>query len=213
MRVIALDLDGTLIDCMERQSLLASSLCRGAGFKLNLQEFWEAKREGATTMLAICNQINDARFASWLSRLWVNQIESENWLRIDRVLPGVMRALHEASKHGFFLHLITARANERGLRRQLLWLSLNGIFHHIEVVSPIDASKQKANYLSSIKPIAYIGDSESDAAAAFSAQVKFFAVTSGQRSSTYFQTHTNLQARDIKPDLQEAIREILYADD
>lgn len=210
MKLIALDLDGTLIDCRERQSLLAASLCRAAGLELDLAQFWTAKREGATTAFAIRRQGADARLAESLSRLWVDQIETDAWLRMDRVLPGVRRSLHIAVEMGFKLHMVTARAREQALRRQLRWLSLETFFDHVKVVSPREASPRKAKYLSAITPVVYIGDSESDAAAASAAQIKFLAVSSGQRSAAYIQTHANLSAEEIKPDIQEAIKEILY---
>jgi len=35
MKSIVFDLDGTLIDCKQRHSLLADSLCRAAGYLIN----------------------------------------------------------------------------------------------------------------------------------------------------------------------------------
>jgi len=128
MTVIALDLDGTLVDCRARQSLLASSLCRAAGFELNIEMFWSAKRAGATTASAICMQGMDTHSATKLSKLWVEQVESDAWLRHDRVFPGVMHALQVVHEIGFHLHLVTARANELALTRQLHWLSLAAFF-------------------------------------------------------------------------------------
>lgn len=210
MKLIALDLDGTLIDCRERQSLLAASLCRAAGLELDISQFWSAKREGATTAFAIKMQGADVRLADSLSKLWVDQIETDAWLRMDRVLPGVRNSLHIAVEMGFKLHMVTARAREQALRRQLRWLSLETFFDHVKVVSPRDPSLQKANYLSAIMPVVYIGDSESDAAAARAAQIKFLAVSSGQRTATYMQTHANLSAEEIKSDINETIEETLY---
>lgn len=208
MRVIALDLDGTLVDCKERQSLLAASLCRAAGFELNIEAFWTAKRAGATTASAICGQGIDVPFATKLSKLWVKHIESEAWLRMDRLLPGVISSLHNVRELGFRLHLVTARANERALIRQLRWLSIAPLFDHVEVVCPCEASQQKAKYLTAVAPIVFIGDSESDAAAANSAQIKFVAVTNGQRSAGYLQARTGLRAEDMKSNLHDAIQGI-----
>ena len=207
MRIIALDLDGTLVDCKERQSLLAASLCRAAGFELNIEAFWAAKRAGATTASAICGQGIDVPLATKLSKLWVKHIESEAWLRMDRLLPGVMSTLHDARELGFRLHLVTARTNERALSRQLRWLSIAPFFDHVEVVCPQEASQQKAKYLAAVAPIVFIGDSESDAAAANGAQIKFVAVTNGQRSAAYLQAHAKLGSHDIKSDLQHAVQE------
>lgn len=211
MSVIALDLDGTLLDCRERQSLLAASLCRAAGFELNLEDFWNAKREGLTTESAICKQGVGGRLATKLSGLWVEQIESDVWLRMDRLLAGVLRSLHNARKLGFQLHMITARANEPALGRQLRWLSLETLFDRVQVVYPREASQQKETYLSAVEPLVFIGDTESDAAAAKAAKVRFLAVTSGQRSSEYLQANAHLGAQEIKPNLHEALQDFLYA--
>jgi phosphoglycolate phosphatase-like HAD superfamily hydrolase len=212
MRLIALDLDGTLLDCRERQSLLAASLCRAVGFELNVEQFWHAKREGATTALALRGQGADKCFAERLTRLWVGQIEGDAWLRIDRVLAGAISAMHDARKRGFNLHLVTARSREHALRHQLRWLSLEQFFEDVEVVSPQAASQHKARYLSAVRPVAYIGDSESDASAANAAQIRFIAVSSGQRSAEYLQTHTNPSTQPIKSNLHDAMSEILNAE-
>lgn len=211
MRVIALDLDGTLLDCKERQSLLAATLCRAADLELDIEAFWTAKRAGATTASAISMQGIDATLASKLSRLWVEQVESDVWLRMDRLFPGVMHSLHDAHELGFHLHLVTARSNARALTRQLRWLSLAPFFDHVEIVCPHEASRQKAIYLAALAPLVYIGDAESDAAAANVARVKFLAVTSGQRSSAYLQLNTNLGTQEIKSGLQEALADFYHA--
>lgn len=211
MSVIVLDLDGTLVDCKERQSLLAASLCRAAGLKLDIEAFWSAKRAGESTTKAMCSQGVDATTAAKLSKLWVTQVETDVWLRMDRLLPGVMRSLRDAREQGFQLHLLTARANERALRRQLCWLSLAPLFDYVEVVNPLEASQQKAKYLAAASPLAFIGDSESDAAAANAAEVRFIAVTGGQRSAAYLQTKTTLGTEEVKSDLQKALKDVLHA--
>lgn len=212
MPVIALDLDGTLIDCRERQSLLAASLCRAAGFELNLERFWSTKREGATTALALCSQGADTRFAERISRLWTSQIEGNAWLQMDRVLSDAMSALQDALKFGHKLHLVTARSQKHALHAQLRWLALQSLFDHVEVVSPQAAALNKAKYLMSSRPMAYIGDSESDAEAALAAKVRFLAVSCGQRSSGFLKNRVSLHAEDIKSNLQEAIKEIINAE-
>ena len=208
MRVIALDLDGTLLDCKERQSLLAASLCRASGIVLNIELFWSAKREGATTTSAILEQGIDVAFATKLSKLWTTHVESEAWLQMDRLFPGVMRALQDARKLGIRLHLVTARTNECALRRQLHWLSIDPFFDHVEVVCPREAAQQKAKYLSVSMPDLYIGDSETDAIAAKAAQIRFLAVTSGQRSAAYLQSRTDINVKDLKFDFTEVMRGI-----
>lgn len=212
MRVIALDLDGTLVDCRERQSLLAAALCRAAGFELNIENFWITKRDGASTALALFSQGADKSLAERLSRLWVDQIEEDAWLRIDRVFAGTRRVLGEVRELGFRLHMVTARTRVQALHRQLCWLSLEALFDHVEVVSPRAAAQHKARYLCSVRPVAYIGDSESDAEAAKLAQIRFVAVSSGQRSAAYLQTHINLSSNIIKSNLTEAIAESLNAE-
>ena len=210
MRVIALDLDGTIVDCKERQSLLAATLCRAAGFELNIETFWSAKRAGATTASAICEQGIDVSFAAELSKLWIEHVEREAWLCMDRLLPGVIDSLQNTRELGFRLHLVTARANERALSGQLRSLSIAQFFDHVEVVCPRKTTQEKSTYLATLAPVAFIGDSESDSAAANAACVRFIAVTSGQRSADYLHRHANIHPLDIKSNLQEAIQECIH---
>ena len=207
MRAIVFDFDGTLIDCKERQSLLAASLCQASGFNLDVEAFWSSKRDGATTGSAICAQGVEKSISSYISKLWVDQIESDTWLRMDRLFPEVMRSLRDARDQGFRLHLLTARSNNSALIRQLRWLSIDGFFDHVEIVRPEKASQLKANYLAAVSPIIFIGDTESDASAATAAQIRFMAVTTGQRSADYLQGQVKIESSHIKTNLRCAIRD------
>jgi phosphoglycolate phosphatase-like HAD superfamily hydrolase len=211
MTSMAFDLDGTIIDCRERQCLLAFALCRAVGLQLEIDKFWHAKREGATTYQALANCLGDQSIATSLAARWVAQIEQEQWLRLDRILPEVSGLLDIIQTAGIQLHLITARTDKLALYRQLSWLGIRNAFASINVVSPKNATAEKASFLSEIRPLFFVGDTESDYSAAHASQTPFKAVATGQRSKKFLAGAIGPQTDVHEDNLPSTIRRIIDA--
>jgi len=211
MSSIALDLDGTLIDCRERQCQLAAALCRAIRLPLDVSAFWASKREGLTTRDALQDQGIAGSLAETIAQLWALAIEYDHWLRLDREFSGVTQALHQARNAGYDLHLITARRNARALFRQLAWLGWIDLFTSVQVVSPFRAAVEKAKHLRCLRPAVFIGDSETDLEAAESAQVAFSYVLTGQRSVRYWRSHPSSNYGSEFETIGEALIGIAYA--
>lgn len=211
MTSIAFDLDGTIIDCRERQCMLTVALCRAIPVRLDVDEFWHAKREGATTRQALRKCLEDQTIANSLAELWARQIEQEQWLRLDRILPGVIEVLEIIQTANVQLHLITARRDRQALYRQLSWLGLRSFFASINVVSPQNASSEKGAFLSGIHPLLFVGDTESDYHSAQASRTAFHPVATGQRSWKFISELMGSQACMHKEDLSSTIRKAIDA--
>lgn len=187
-QVLALDLDGTLIDARRRHTALASHLCNTLlRRELDVRRFWALKREGRSTNSALhaCGfSIEDAHE---VAQAWVGRVEEPEWLRLDEWLPGARSALMRARADGLLLRIVTARQDPDALHSQLIALKVTSRVDQIVVVSPSTASASKVEHIAG--SVAFIGDSETDAMAAKSAGIEFLAVTSGVRSGAFLRAH------------------------
>jgi len=182
---LLLDLDGTLIDARRRQVELARHLAPS----LDGDRFWAAKRAGATTRRALADQgVADAEA---LAAAWVAAVEETRWLALDAVLPGAAEAIAAVRAAGLAPLVLTARRDAAAVRAQVAALSLD--VPPPLVVDPREAATAKAAVLRASAAAGFVGDSESDHAAAAAAQVPFAAVAGGQRDAAF------LAARGIAP--------------
>jgi len=186
---VALDLDGTLIDCRERQVAVARALVPA----LDGDRFWAAKRDGATTRAALEALGVAVADAAAAASGWAAAIEDDEWLALDAPLPGAVEALAALRAAGRRLVVVTARRRGDAVGPQLERLGLRALVDAVEVVSPRDPARGKAPILRTHAAAALIGDTESDAAAAAAAGVRFLAVGTGQRSPRF------LAARALTP--------------
>jgi phosphoglycolate phosphatase-like HAD superfamily hydrolase len=181
--LIALDLDGTLIDARLRQvGVAAEALQSVCGAELDEDAFWALKREGANTADALVRMGFSPPVASSVAERWAARIESEEWLARDLALPGAVHAV--ASLPGPVV-VLTARRRAEGAT---LSLRSAGLLDHVDsvvVVNPARAVAEKARALADGGAVAFVGDTTSDGEAARLADVPFTAVDTGQRSAEY----------------------------
>jgi phosphoglycolate phosphatase-like HAD superfamily hydrolase len=189
---VALDLDGTLLDCRARQVAVAVHL---AG-SLDEDAFWAAKRGGATTAAALA-----AQGAPDVSAEWVEQIEDERWLALDLPLPGAEAALAELRRAGFDPVVLTARRHANRVAAQVERLGLAPPV----VVAPAAASVEKAAALRQVGAAGLIGDTESDLEAARAAGVPYELVSTGQRDAAFLRRHGAAAVHDTLGQAVEAL--------
>lgn len=185
--IIALDLDGTLIDCEKRQVQLMAHALRSAGNTTAFDEyqFWSLKRSGANNVSALRSLSYDEPTVSAATRVWNDLIETPEWLQRDAILPGVLEGLVRLADLGYQRHLLSARQQPQNAQQQLQHLGLTGLLDAVSFVSPARASVAKAEYLQTHPSVLFIGDTESDYAAAQTSGTPFIAVSTGQRSAQY----------------------------
>jgi phosphoglycolate phosphatase-like HAD superfamily hydrolase len=137
-------------------------------------------------------------------------IEDEQWQNLDRPLPKAKAALRRAKAEGTPAVILTARRNHSTLIRRLSALGLEPLVEDLVVVPPGTQGVEKAEALRRLSACGFVGDSELDHVSSTRAQVRFAAVSSGQRSVRY------LEARGIFPvydDVDAATVALLGADD
>lgn len=189
---IGLDFDGTLVTCRDRHVALMRASARRLGATLDGEAYWSAKRQGHSNSLALAASCIEPEVADALCALWAREIERPPWLWFDQPIDGIEQALHTLVGGGNRLHLLTARACAAQLFLQLERSGLGRFMTSVTVVGQGRVAAQKASALASKRCSIYIGDTESDDAAARLAGVRFAAVTSGMRSETF------LRARGIE---------------
>jgi phosphoglycolate phosphatase-like HAD superfamily hydrolase len=201
-RLLAFDLDGTLISCAPRQTTVLLVEANRLDVKVDTSRVWEGKRDGMSTLDALLHVGMSPSKAGQLSRNWRRHIEDPAWLALDSCFDDTLGVLCAARDKGYRLLLVTARTNPTWLRLQLLRLRLASFFDEVRVVSPRSARKEKANLLRRYSPLIYIGDTEVDVDAAACAQVPFFALDRGQRCRSFL---ARVGASRIGTRLEEAL--------
>jgi phosphoglycolate phosphatase-like HAD superfamily hydrolase len=186
---LGIDVDGTLLDTWPRQLELLDACTRSAGLgPLNFTAIRSRKREGASNRDALCELLGPGVELESVCKDWLENVESDNWLERDRVLPGVVEALELLHAAGASPFLLSARQRAEALERQLKNLGLRHYACSVHVVSPFNAVAEKAQVLRALRASAYVGDSTSDARACRDADIPFFAVSTGQHSERLLRT-------------------------
>lgn len=199
-RTICLDLDGTLITCEPRQSAVLRAALAAIGTSADVEKVWELKRAGATTENALRALDLAPDLAADVARMWREMIEQPFWLGLDSAFPDALSAL-ALMKANFELALITARSRPEWAEHQIRGMGLRDFFCRVEIVSPVRQHSAKADVLKAIAPVAFFGDTETDARAAAASNVEFYAVASGQRNVTFLRSEC---AVTVKENLAEA---------
>ncbi len=201
MKRLALDLDGTLISCEPRQSTVLRAVAALHPVTVDPIAVWSLKRDGLNTRNALARSGIEPTLAARIAHDWQRQIEDPVWLGLDTLLPGVESTLTRWKQLGWQLVVVTARARPEWVQPQITRLGLDRWIHAVEVVPPGDAATHKATFLHTRGFLGFIGDTESDHAAASTAGIPFIGVASGQRSPQHL---LRCGVRDIVPDLASA---------
>lgn len=182
----ALDLDGTLTDPRPRQVGALMALLDGPeAERVDGNRLWRLKRSGSTTREAlVALGLTPAR-AEELAGRWVESVEDQRWLHLDRLLPGVPDTLRALARSDPPMVILTARRHEERARKQVASLGLLRWCAEVRVVPPDRAAAGKAAELTALECLGMVGDTESDAEAAGLAGVPFAAVSTGQRSGEF----------------------------
>ena len=184
--VVGLDLDGTLVTCRDKQLYALRQAVERTGIQYRaFDSFWKLKCKGSTTADALCETGVEKDVAENLARHWVENVETWECLQQDRLFPGVLESLSLLSRRVDFL-LLSGRRNSEMFRRQISELGLDAYAKYREVVfADADVANAKSLLLKKYGAQCYIGDTESDIAAASKANVPIYVVSTGQRSAEF----------------------------
>jgi phosphoglycolate phosphatase len=181
--VVAVDLDGTILDARERQVALTAAILDELGMPpIDQDAFWERKRGGARTAEALVELGVPGNRASQVQSVWIERVERREWLELDAPLDGARDALAAMREDGAAPFVLTARRDAAAVAWQVERL---GLGLDLEIVDPANAAAAKAEVLERRGAAGMIGDAESDAAAASAAGIPFVGVSSGQRSAEF----------------------------
>lgn len=206
-RTVVLDLDGTLTDARPRQ---LATLCEAAR-ELRLpcpdaDAVWRRKRAGLSTREALrALDVPDPEAAALAAR-WVERVEDDDMLALDRPHPAAARALGLIGDAGAAAIVLTARRREAAVRSQVAGLFGDKICD-VLVVAPGSVIAGKAAALRELAPVVgYVGDTEADAEAAGRADIPFAAVAGGQRDPDWLKARAHCA---VYPDAADAVRALL----
>lgn len=191
---IGLDLDGTLLECRQRQMTLLQVRAKACAVDIDADSFWNLKRNGLSNRAALSNFGVSATASRSICSGWEHSIEDFPWLSFDRLLPGVAEVLMRWREIGNTLHLVSARRNRCNAMQQLHALGLN-IFDSVIFVNPLKLGAKIAA-LSDLRPDIYIGDTERDYDDAIQAGVCPLLVSSGLRAADFLAQHARCHIAD-----------------
>ena len=200
---LAFDLDGTLIAGEQRQIYLLKAISSKYGFKLDYHDIWSQKREGKNNFSCLVDLGVEREIVSKICSQWVSDVESSYWLSLDTPFLDTYQVLNSLKNKKIDVSIITARKNELNMLCQLRNLGLARFFSNIYCVNPANAIADKALILRSNRFTGFIGDSEVDVQSSSYAEVKFCAVSTGQRSKDFL---LNNGATSVQNSLSKALK-------
>jgi len=187
---IALDFDGTIVDCEARQMSVLSAVLLRKGLKVDLKSVWNFKRSGLNTRDSLFSAGLSFNQGTEIQSIWAAEVEDLGWLPLDQLFPGVRNLLGEWVRSGHTLTLLSARTRGEWLTCQVRNLGIMEYFYRVICVDPLRADVCKAIALRDVSASFFIGDTESDWRAAKLSGVGFFAVCTGQRSEAFLKNKT-----------------------
>jgi phosphoglycolate phosphatase-like HAD superfamily hydrolase len=197
---IAFDLDGTLIGCENKQKYVLYSILNSLDSvnsitQEKLNYWWGLKRNGYTTELALTEmRFSDAKL---VANKWIESIENYSWSYLDKPFKDSLSTF-EYLKENYKINIIilTARTNTYLARQSINYFGFTKYISELVVVNPGKVIMEKERHLKIIKPLIYVGDSETDYAAATNSNIKFVGLTRGQRSKDFLKKLGDIQIEE-----------------
>jgi phosphoglycolate phosphatase-like HAD superfamily hydrolase len=197
---IVFDLDGTLIDCENKQKYVLYSILNtlygiGSIAMEKLNYWWELKRNGYNTEKALTKMgFSDANF---LANKWIESIENYSWSYLDKRFKDSLSTF-EYLKANYKINIIilTARTNTYLVCQSINYFGFAKYISELIVVNPSRVIMEKEQHLKIIKPLIYVGDSETDFTASANSNTKFVGLTRGQRSGNFLKSLGDIQIEE-----------------
>jgi len=185
--VIAIDLDGTLLDVKHKYHAVYSCIVKEHGaVPLDLDVFWGMKRNGVPNKKMLSESRCSLDWNIYRER-FAERIEAPVYLNLDRLMTGTDEFL-EWIAHPAEPVLVTLRKNAKTLSEQLERLRINRYFKKIicDTTEGIEPAWRKKEYLFKTNLEGQngivIGDSEADIKAGRSVGFETMALSSGIRT-------------------------------
>lgn len=180
--VIAIDLDGTLLNSANRHQIVLDSVLKKYQLNVNTSNLNEFKNSGHNNIEFLKNNGVSESLAKEMQSQWIEHIEDEIYLATDVLYKDTLHFLEKLSSN-YELILLTARKNKIGTEKQISNLRLNKFFKKIIIVSD---AKLKSAALSENNVQLMIGDTETDWSAAVNAGIAFKMLNRGFRNKEFW---------------------------
>ena len=187
---IFFDLDGTLLDSRARLFRLFCDLTKQSIFKFD--EYWNLKKAKIDHRQILSKYLNYSEDQIFFFEIeWQKYIESDEYLKFDKVFPYTENVLSNLKNRGVILHLITARQNKQALNKQLSQLQISEYFTNIFVTESIKSKAQlilESKVKLSMNDL-FVGDTGIDINTAKLINIKSIAVLSGFRNKSILEQY------------------------
>lgn len=177
---IFFDLDGTLLDSQKRVYLLFQHLIPASTF--SFEEYWDLKRNKINHQKILAAHFNYSDNAIKLfEQNWMDLIEADEWLFLDRPLEGVTDLLKKlaVSNH---LYIVTARQFKAKVFKQMDNFGWENVFKDVLVTEQkkekFDLIKENSEIVLTKKDI-FIGDTGKDIETGKKLGIRTIAVLNG----------------------------------
>jgi phosphoglycolate phosphatase len=194
IETLILDLDGPILDGKHRHYTCYRRILSTHGYApVAIEEYWQLKR-GRVDRKTLLARSNASSLYDRFLEEWLDQIEQEDLLSLDRVQPGSREQLICWKSLGYRLVLATMRHDSRNLYRQLDRLNLSGLFQHVVVCDHQEGGVGKAKRVQQVDDTisksthVWIGDTEADIDAARFLQIKVIVLTCGLRTESFLRS-------------------------
>lgn len=128
---IFFDLDGPILDVSDRHYQVYCDILKEAGQPpVSFEQYWNGKRARKPHLPVAVHLSREDSVDADFQRKWFERIETEPYLRMDRVWPWAIDVFAGLYQHHRF-YLVTVRSNPDQLKKQLDWLNLTRWFQAI----------------------------------------------------------------------------------
>lgn len=155
---IVLDLDGTLIDSSERMYRLFQKLVPES--RLSRDEYWNLKRDKNNHRMILNGLFPDRDFEDF-NRKWMNEIESNDFLEMDRCYPDTIPVL-SSLKERYELILLTARQSKIRLLNEINRLGISVFFTAVLVTGGTNTKEDLIRKIGHESSDIYVSDMGED---------------------------------------------------
>ena len=197
---IVLDLDGPILEGIDRHYTVYREILTQNGFPALPRDLYWATKRNLVNRRELLGMSGAAGMYDLFLQTWLERIELREYLRLDRLQPGVLEVLNDWCSRGIPIFLATLRNNKPNLEWQLQELGLLRYFRGVVVVVHGDPHasqepwKSKAAAIHSLLParstdsIYWVGDTEVDVKAARALGAKSCAVLCGLRTEEHLRS-------------------------
>jgi len=182
---IFFDLDGPILDVSKRYYRVFRDVCPD-NVAINKKDFWKLK-QNKTSWKVIFKKAKVDIKEDKFKKLWMDRIETKDYLGLDVLQPKAKRVLFNLSKK-YPLFLLSLRQSKTNLYWQVDKIGISKYFkkiiyckHKKEFPWSVKAELIR-KYLSKDELALVVGDSEVDIKAAKLSKVRSIGITSGIRS-------------------------------